>query len=401
MIDTSDTVTTLLESGREFDVDPRLIVGISGQETGFGKHLCGEYNAWNWFWCASTGDCGGSDPVSVRCGLSPFSNWSAGIETVTRGIRRGYLNKGYTTISLIGAKYCGEGCEHWVPNVTTFHVNEMRGDAADLRHPCVDTTPVTLATFNAGGWSGNYYVYNWLVLVPNVSGKLASVTSELFMCANGSCGGPAYYVICAVDGGYYGGCPADALLATSDPTYGIGIPPPYGAGMVRQEFKFSGASAITLLRGQRYFVRPYICSFGSGHCAGGQALGGGLQTFVGVPQSSPLQYFGHIEGTGLDTVLVPDTYPRDPGTGAPYTCGTYPSTARASCNSSYDWGLRETWPQAMGLGGATVNGTYYENIFSSLGGRAYDTSKVIGFYEWTLSGCPNACAWSTPPAPPP
>jgi len=108
------------------------------------------------------------------------------------------------------------------------------------------------------------------------------------------------------------------------------------------------------------------------------------------------QYFGHVTGSGGGTELVPDTYPPDPGADAPYLCGSYPTQTQTFCNASYAWQHLSSWPSNIGIGGATVDGTYYFNIFDSNGGIAYDASKILGYYKWTVTGCPGSCVWSTP-----
>src|SRR5438105_2031014 len=59
---------TFVNEGSNFSVDPRLIVAIAGAETSFGTRICGQFNAWNWFWCLS---CNPGD----RCARSPFPSW--------------------------------------------------------------------------------------------------------------------------------------------------------------------------------------------------------------------------------------------------------------------------------------------------------------------------------------
>ena len=133
-----------------------------------------------------------------------------------------------------------------------------------------------LASFNAGAWSGNDYVYNWLSFTPQMAGTLTTATSDSFSCTNGSCTGPAYYVICLVNPGT-GVCPSGST-ATSDATYGYSISPIFSS----QQFTFSGTNQITLAQGQTYYVEPYIC------CDSSQALAGGSQSFLGFAAPTTL-----------------------------------------------------------------------------------------------------------------
>lgn len=136
------TGAAFVEKGSEFNVDPRLIIAIAGAESSFGRSVCGTNNAWNWFWCYATKTGCGDSP----CPNSPFESWDSGIHTVTKYMRLSYLNKGRNTIELIGQKYCTEGCQHWVPNVTTFYATELGGDVRDLG--CApECTGATCATF--------------------------------------------------------------------------------------------------------------------------------------------------------------------------------------------------------------------------------------------------------------
>ncbi|MBI3573280.1 MAG: hypothetical protein HY092_03720 [Candidatus Kerfeldbacteria bacterium] len=44
--------SVLIQAGRQWNIDPRLVIAIAGQETTFGTNLgCNtQYNAWSWFW---------------------------------------------------------------------------------------------------------------------------------------------------------------------------------------------------------------------------------------------------------------------------------------------------------------------------------------------------------------
>lgn len=104
--------------GGTYQVNPRLIVAISGAESTFGAHICTSNNAWNWFW-------------EGPCPKSPFDTWSSGIHTVSHFLEKSYILKGYNTIPLIGHRYCTEGCQNWQGNVTSFY-QALGGDMTTL-----------------------------------------------------------------------------------------------------------------------------------------------------------------------------------------------------------------------------------------------------------------------------
>lgn len=112
---------SLVALGREYEVDPRLVVAISGAETTFGKHVCAENNAWNWF-------------HHRTCPQSPFAGYQEGAERVTKFLRLSYLNQGYDSIELIQHKYCASGCANWTPLVTNFYA-EMPANAVAPPQP--------------------------------------------------------------------------------------------------------------------------------------------------------------------------------------------------------------------------------------------------------------------------
>src|SRR5262249_50722893 len=101
-----------------------------GAETTFGKAVCGEHNAWNWFHCYANGTCGAN-----ACKSSPFPTWEKGALAVTKGLRRSYIRKGYDTIEEIRLKYCTEDCDNWVRLVTGFSARGTKGDVKDLPWP--------------------------------------------------------------------------------------------------------------------------------------------------------------------------------------------------------------------------------------------------------------------------
>ena len=115
--------SVFFDNGISFQVDPRLVVAIAGAETRFGTDMScnASFNAWSWFW---------KNPDA--CGDNSVSSWDEGIYWVTRQMWLYFTRDGLTTIPKIGAKYCAEGCENWVPLVTQFYHNELGGDTTDL-----------------------------------------------------------------------------------------------------------------------------------------------------------------------------------------------------------------------------------------------------------------------------
>ncbi|MGQ9494041.1 MAG: peptidoglycan DD-metalloendopeptidase family protein [Anaerolineae bacterium] len=126
-----------VDKGRQYNIDPRLLVAIAGAETSFGKRLCTPYNAWNWFYTGRWCD-------------APFGSWDEGIDRVNEGLKRLYFNGGLdgtirNTIPLIGERYC-PGCTNWVSNVTFFYQTELGGDVNNLIFAGSPPTPPKFLT---------------------------------------------------------------------------------------------------------------------------------------------------------------------------------------------------------------------------------------------------------------
>ncbi len=114
-------------SGTRYGIDPRLLVAISGAESSFGQQLCGPFNAWGW-------SCPGNPAA--------FGSWAAGIETVTRGLKIGYIDQGLTSVPAINGKYAPIGAgndptnlnSNWTTNVSRF-LAEQGGNPANVLLP--------------------------------------------------------------------------------------------------------------------------------------------------------------------------------------------------------------------------------------------------------------------------
>ena len=144
-----------LKWGQYFNIDPRLVIAISGAESRFGENWCGnEFNVWGW---KPEGECwaefepGLDDDTNQErfenapgfvsgAGITMETGYEDGIFWVTENLRRNYLNQGLNTAGKVGGKWCQEGCEHWLLNVEQF-MREMGGDPNNLVFP--RETPVT------------------------------------------------------------------------------------------------------------------------------------------------------------------------------------------------------------------------------------------------------------------
>jgi hypothetical protein len=132
--------TAFVASGQRWQVDPRLLVAIAGAESSFGRITCAPFNAWGW---------------GCPDGPYDFTSWADGIETVTRGLRVGYLAEGRTTVASINQKYAPLGAandptglnNYWTINVSRFLI-ELGGNPNDLD---MDGIAGTLALGPIGG----------------------------------------------------------------------------------------------------------------------------------------------------------------------------------------------------------------------------------------------------------
>lgn len=137
---------TFVRAGRRYRLDPRLLVAIAGAETSFGTT-------------------GNAAKINNPFGWGPhipFASWDEGINTVARGLRKGYLSQGLNTIQQIGGKWAPQGASNdptnlnsnWAKNVSRFYA-ELGGKgisrAATRGARPVPVPPSAAGTAGSGG----------------------------------------------------------------------------------------------------------------------------------------------------------------------------------------------------------------------------------------------------------
>jgi len=105
----------LVEESDKNGLDYRLLTAIAQQESNLCKIIPPEtYNCWGWG-IHSQGTLG-------------FRSFEEGIETVSKGLKENYIDKGYVTIEDIMAKYTPQSEGSWA-----FGVNKFMFDIEDLQ----------------------------------------------------------------------------------------------------------------------------------------------------------------------------------------------------------------------------------------------------------------------------
>lgn len=120
-----------VRSGRRWRVDPLLLVAIAGHESRFGKSAYRPFNAWGW-------------------GGMTFDSWSEGIETVAKGLRENYLDRGLTTVAEIGAKYAPIGAGNDPTNLNQYWQSGVGRIYAELGGSGLDSVPGSKADVGGG-----------------------------------------------------------------------------------------------------------------------------------------------------------------------------------------------------------------------------------------------------------
>jgi hypothetical protein len=129
------TGDAFVAEGAEHGVDPAFLVAIAGAESSFGVYLYSEngdvctFNAFNWFY-------GQTWPQS------DFDSWTQAIARVAEGLSGSlYYGSGLFSVEAIAPRYCPDGTDNWIANVTAF-MAALGGDPADTRlDGAVSATP--------------------------------------------------------------------------------------------------------------------------------------------------------------------------------------------------------------------------------------------------------------------
>lgn len=102
----ADSAQTFIDSADKYNIDWKLVVSISGLESGYGKHQpANSYNGWGW----------GYSNGSVK----HFTSWDEAIEEISKGLRENYLKEDMKSDPyLIGPKYAASPT--WAVRVTGF-----------------------------------------------------------------------------------------------------------------------------------------------------------------------------------------------------------------------------------------------------------------------------------------
>jgi len=96
---------TFVTAGRQYKVNPEIVIAIAGVESGFGKHCANSFNAWG--------------RKSKGGGYQGFSSWKESIINQTSYLRERYYNSGLTSLQGIGNKYA-PGNGSWPGKVSHF-----------------------------------------------------------------------------------------------------------------------------------------------------------------------------------------------------------------------------------------------------------------------------------------
>jgi len=102
-----DQAEFLVKVSDEYDLDYRLLPAIAMQESTACKAIpVNSYNCWGWGIYGTT--------------VTRFSSYEEGIETVARGLKTNYIDRGLKTPAEIMRKYTPSSSGSWALGVNTF-----------------------------------------------------------------------------------------------------------------------------------------------------------------------------------------------------------------------------------------------------------------------------------------
>jgi RHS repeat-associated protein len=113
--------TNLMNSGGQYNIDPRLLVSLAGAETGFGNNItAGQFNAFN---------------VLYHGLNSPFASFQSAINSVGHSLTNPRNGYDFTSTATLYGHYCYGNCSAGLKNLNTF-MNQQGADINSLRYPC-------------------------------------------------------------------------------------------------------------------------------------------------------------------------------------------------------------------------------------------------------------------------
>jgi len=101
----------IVDAADKYNLDYRLITAIAQKESGLCRVIpVDSYNCWGW--------------GIHSAGTLGFDNFEEGIETVSKGLRENYLDKGFSTVEQIMQKYAHPDSITWAEGVD-YYMEQM------------------------------------------------------------------------------------------------------------------------------------------------------------------------------------------------------------------------------------------------------------------------------------
>lgn len=103
----SEYAEKIIEEADKNGIDWRLITAIAMKESGLCRNIPNEsFNCWGW-------------GIHSQ-GVLKFDSYAQGIEVVSRGLRKDYIEKGYVTVDEIMEKYAHPSSTTWAQDVLYY-----------------------------------------------------------------------------------------------------------------------------------------------------------------------------------------------------------------------------------------------------------------------------------------